>query len=104
MKTKIKAKTIIIVLFGFLVFSFIVFVNAVFNLGNFQNLEIAKIFYLLGKLTGLSGFLFLSLLIFSGDTARFFDRFFGLDKIIKFQRKSSIIVLVFVLLHPLFFI
>ena len=104
MKTKIKAKTIIIALFCFLVFSFIVFVNAVFNLGNFQNLEIAKIFYLLGKLAGLTGFLFLSLLIFSGDTARFFDKFFGLDKIIKFQRKFALFTMWFVLAHPLFFI
>lgn len=91
-------------LFVFLAFSFIIFVKAVFNLGDFQNLEIALIFYLCGKLAGLTGFLFLSLLIFSGDAARFFDRFFGMDKIIKFQRKFALATMFFILLHPTFFI
>ncbi|MDP2736320.1 MAG: ferric reductase-like transmembrane domain-containing protein [bacterium] len=104
MQTKIKAKAIIAALLVFLAFSFIVFVNAVFNLGNLQNLEIALIFYLLGKLAGLSGFLFLSLLIFSGDTARYFDKFFGLDRIIKFQKKFALFTMWFVLAHPFFFI
>lgn len=104
MNTKMKARAIIIALFIFLAFSFIVFVKAAFNLGNFQGLEIAKIFYSLGKLAGLTGFLFLSLLIFSGDTARFFDKFFGLDRIIKFQRKFALATMLFVLLHPIFFI
>ena len=65
---------------------------------------LSDLLYLVGKFSGLIGFVFLSLLIFSGDTARFFDRFFGMDKIIKFQRKFSIITMVFVLLHPIFFI
>lgn len=91
-------------LFVFLAFSFIIFIKAIFNLGNFQNMEIALIFYLSGKLAGLIGFLFLSLLIFSGDTARYFDGFFGMDKIIKFQRKFALATMFFVLLHPTFFI
>lgn len=104
MKTKIKAKIIIIAIMVFSALSFIVFTRTVFNLGNFHNLKIAEIFYLLGKLAGLTGFLFLSLLIFSGDTARFFDRFFGLDKIIKFQRKFALATMIFILSHPIFFI
>ncbi|PIR42649.1 hypothetical protein CO058_03075 [candidate division WWE3 bacterium CG_4_9_14_0_2_um_filter_35_11] len=67
-------------------------------------MEFSSVIYLAGKLSGFIGFAFLSLLIFSGDTARFFDRFFGMDKIIKFQRKFSIITMVFVVLHPIFFI
>jgi len=60
--------------------------------------------YSLGKLAGLIGFLFLSILIISGDTARFFDRFFGMDRIIKFQRKFALITTIFVLSHPVFFV
>lgn len=104
MKRKIKARIIIIAAVIFSVLSFIVFVRTVFNSGDFQSLKITAVFYLIGKLAGLTGFLGLSLLIFSGDTARFFDRFFGLDKIIKFQRKFSILTMIFILSHPLFFI
>lgn len=104
MKTKTIARVIILTLFIFSVSSFIIFAKAVFSLGNFQNLEIAEIFYLCGKLAGFIGFLFLSLLIFSGDTARLFDKFFGMDRIIKFQRKFALATMIFVLLHPIFFI
>lgn len=104
MKRKIKARIIIIAAVIFLVLSFITFVRAIFNIGDFQSLKITDVFYLTGKLAGLTGFLCLSLLIFSGDTARSFDRFFGLDKIIKFQRKFSLLTLFFILSHPLFFI
>lgn len=104
MKRKTKARIIIIAVIIFSVLSFIVFTRTVFNIGDFQSLKIADVFYLTGKLAGLIGFLCLSLLIFSGDTARFFDRFFGLDKIIKFQRKFSLLTLFFILPHPLFFI
>jgi hypothetical protein len=45
----------------------------------------------------------LSILIFSGDTARLFDKFFGMDKIIKFQRKFSLITTIVIIFHPLFF-
>ncbi|MEK7658797.1 MAG: ferric reductase-like transmembrane domain-containing protein [Patescibacteria group bacterium] len=104
MKRKEKTRAIIITLLVFLVFSFYIFAKAIFNIGNFQNMNIALFFYLLGKLAGLIGFSFLSLLIFSGDTARFFDRFFGIDKIIKFQRKFALITMIFIFLHPIFFI
>lgn len=104
MRTKVKAKAITMALLAFLIFSWLVFYQVIFNFGNFQNLEITLIFYLLGKLAGLIGFLFLSLLIFSGDTARYFDRFFGMDKIIKFQRKFALFTMVFILAHPIFFI
>ena len=53
---------------------------------------------------GLMGFLFLSILIISGELARFFDRFFGMDGIIKFQRKFSLVTAFFILSHPVFFI
>lgn len=66
--------------------------------------NISTLLYDTGKWVGLIGFVSLSFLIFSGDMARFFDRFFGLDKIIKFQRKFSLITALFVLSHPIFFI
>jgi len=69
-----------------------------------KNISVSILLYSTGKLAGLIGFLFLSLLIISGDSARFFDRFFGIDKIIKFQRKFAMITTVFVIFHPLFFI
>ncbi len=69
-----------------------------------QDISFNLFLYSLGKLAGLIGFLFLSVLIISGDTARFFDRFFGMDRIIKFQRKFALITTVFVLAHPLCFI
>jgi len=68
-----------------------------------EGIQLSNLFWDLGKYAGLTGFAFLSFLIFSGDTARFFDRFFGLDKIIKFQRKFSLITAIFILLHPIFF-
>ena len=58
----------------------------------------------MGKQAGIIGFVCLSLLIISGDTARFFDRYFGLDKIIRFQRKFLLITAIFIVFHPLFFI
>ncbi|MDP2741726.1 MAG: ferric reductase-like transmembrane domain-containing protein, partial [bacterium] len=68
-----------------------------------QYIHLSYLFYSIGRLFGLIGFLFLSILIISGDTARFFDKFFGMDKIIKFQRKFAITTSVFVLTHPIFF-
>ncbi len=62
-----------------------------------------ELFYLIGKICGIAGFFMLSFLIFSGDTARFWNRFIGLDKIIKFQRKFSYFVAFFVICHPVFF-
>ncbi len=63
----------------------------------------SEVFYLIGKICGIAGFFMLSFLIFSGDTARFWNRFIGLDKIIKFQRKFSYFVAFFVICHPVFF-
>ena len=104
MSTRNKARFALVVLCIFSVFSVFVFVRAIFGFVSFQNLDLALIFYWLGKLAGLLGFLFLSLLILSGDTARYFDRFFGMDKIIKFQRKFALFTMIFVLAHPIFFI
>jgi len=69
-----------------------------------EEFQLSVLFYNLGRQAGLIGFACLSLLIISGDTARFFDRYFGLDKIIKFQRKFSLITTLFIVFHPLFFI
>jgi predicted ferric reductase len=63
-----------------------------------------NLLYEIGKWMGVVGFTFLSVLIFSGDTARFFDRLFGLDKIIRFQKKFSYYISIFILMHPIFFI
>ncbi|MFA6424523.1 MAG: ferric reductase-like transmembrane domain-containing protein [Candidatus Magasanikbacteria bacterium] len=68
------------------------------------NIQLTTLLYDLGKWAGLVGFFCLTLLITSGDTARFFDRYFGMDKIIKFQRKFALITTFFVVLHPIFFI
>ena len=67
-------------------------------------MNLSEIFYTLGKLSGLITLISLALLIFSGDTARYFDRFLGLDLLIKFQRKFSFFVLSFAVLHPALFI
>jgi predicted ferric reductase len=67
-------------------------------------LTLSTILYSIGKLFGITGFVLLGLLIFSGDTARFWNRWIGLDKIIKFQRKFSYFVAFFVIFHPIFFI
>lgn len=68
------------------------------------NISIATVFYNLGQWVGIVGFINLSILIISGDLSIFLNRFFGLDKVIKFQRKFSLFTAVFILLHPLFFI
>lgn len=88
----------------FLGFSITVFAYVIFSPFTSQGISIKLLLYSIGKLAGLTGFLFLSCIIISGDTARFFDRFVGMDKIIKFQRKFSLITTLFVLFHPLFFI
>lgn len=67
-------------------------------------MSLAEIMYLIGQWSGFLALVSLAFLIFSGDTARYSDRFFGLDKIIKFQRKFSILSFVFLFLHPIFFI
>lgn len=67
-------------------------------------MELSALFYDIGKWCGVIGFFCLSFLIFSGDTARIWDRWLGLDRIIKFQRKFSLFTALFVVLHPVFFI
>ncbi|MBI2630534.1 ferric reductase-like transmembrane domain-containing protein [Candidatus Pacearchaeota archaeon] len=89
--------------FIFLSLFSIVLTFVVFKPFIFEDISINLGLYSIGKLAGLLSFLFLSILIISGDTARFFDKFFGMDKIIKFQRKFSLITAVFVIAHPLFF-
>lgn len=66
-------------------------------------MPISGFFYVLGRIAGLMGFVFLSLLIFIGDTTRFFDRFFGLDRIIRFNKRFALATTFFVLFHPVFF-
>lgn len=68
-----------------------------------MTLTLSALLYSIGKLFGITGFVLLTLLIFSGDTARFWNRWIGLDKIIKFQRKFSYFVAFFVIFHPIFF-
>ncbi len=87
------------------VISFIaVFWYIIFNPDNIKESTVRNLLYMSGKFAGLIGFLFLSFLIFSGETARYFDRFFGINKIILFQRKFSLITCLFVVMHPVFFI
>ncbi|MEM3374555.1 MAG: ferric reductase-like transmembrane domain-containing protein [Candidatus Woesearchaeota archaeon] len=69
-----------------------------------EKLTLYDLLYNSGRVAGLTALFFFAILVISGDLARFFDRFFGIDKIIKFQREFSLITLVFVLLHPIFFI
>ena len=69
-----------------------------------EGYQLSVLLYNLGKQAGIIGFACLFLLIISGDTARFFDGYFGLDKIIKFQRKFSLVTAFFIISHPLFFI
>ena len=90
--------------FLFLISSCLIFAQIIFFPINSQFISINLMLYSMGKFAGLIGFLFLSILIISGDTARFFDRFIGMDKIIKFQRKFALIITIFILFHPIFFI
>jgi predicted ferric reductase len=97
-----KGELILSLILLILLFIIIIFFYNVFTLSSLKSIN--ALFYQIGKFFGLLAFLFLSLLIFSGDMARYFDRFWGLDRIIKFQRKFSYFTLIFVLLHPIFFI
>ncbi len=104
MKRIIKSKIVKWTFVIFFTISLIAIFYTVLSSINLNALSVSLFFYMLGRLSGLIGFLFLSVLIFSGETARFFDRFFGMDKIIKFQRKFALITTIFVLMHPIFFI
>ena len=104
METKNLSRIVKLFLFISLGFSLILFLKTIFGLNISQELSISSFLYLLGRFAGLVGLLFLSILIISGDTARFFDQFFGMDKIIRFQRKFALMTAIFVLFHPIFFI
>lgn len=67
-------------------------------------MSLSEVLYLIGRALGFLALISLALLIFSGDTARFTDKYFGLDRIIKFQRKFSLFNLFFLIFHPIFFI
>lgn len=92
------------ILLALLIMSLMIFVMLVFGSTNFFELSGSSLLYSFGKLSGLIGFLFLSILVLSGETSRFFDKFFGMDKIIKFQRKFALITSFFVIFHPVLFI
>lgn len=98
-----RQKPVGIIFLFFCLFFLIFFAYTIFNPILSQDISVSLLFYYIGKLAGLIGLLFLSILIISGDTARYFDRFFGMDKIIKFQRKFSLIATIFVISHPFFF-
>jgi len=97
-----KAALILGALSLFILFSLASFFYIVF--GGWPSGNLSLVFYNAGRLSGLIGILCLGLLIISGETARFFDRFFGMDTIIKTQRKFSLVTAFFVILHPVFFI
>lgn len=84
-----------------IIFSFIytVFLSVPIDIFN-----ISDLFYKIGQFLGLFGFLCISLLIISGDSARFFDKYFGIDRIIKTQRKFAIFTYYVVFSHPIFII
>lgn len=68
------------------------------------NPNLSILLFNIGGFIGLLSFLLISFLIISGDTARFFDKYFGIDRIIKFQRKVAITTYFIVFTHPLFII
>ncbi len=70
----------------------------------YKGTNISGFFYSIAQFLGLMGFLGIFLLIFTGDTARFFDKYYGIDKIIKTQRKFAIFTYFIVFSHPIFFI
>ncbi len=99
-----SVKVIQYIFLFFLCLSIVFFAYAVFSPFISHGVSVNILMYSFGKFAGLIGLLSLSTLIVSGDTARFFDRFLGIDKIIKFQRKFGLITTIVVLLHPIFFI
>ena len=97
----INKKSIFTSLILFILFSLTIFIIDYIQKTNFENVN--NMLYNTGVLFGLTGFLALSLLIISGETARFFDKYFGIDTIIKTQRKFSIITTLLIISHPIFF-
>lgn len=102
MDRQTSARAIKLAFAAFLFVSALLVVYSVFGRTEASNLTLSAFFYLIARACGLFGFVLLSTLIISGDVARFFDRFFGLDKIINFHRWYSLVVAVFVIFHPVF--
>ena len=98
------AKVVKAAFVAFIAASALLIAYTVFSTADSTDFTSSAFLYLLGRVSGLIGFVMLSSLIVSGDVARFFDRFFGLDKIINFHRKYSLVVALFVVFHPIFII
>ena len=99
-----RSKIIPSIFFVFLGFTSLFFAYTVFSPFISQAVSAGVLLYSIGRLAGLIGLLSLFSIIISGDTARFFDRFIGMDKIIIFQRRFALATTIFILSHPLFFI
>src|SRR3989344_6405710 len=99
-----KSKIIPFIFFVFLGVTSSFFAYTLFRPFISQTVSAGVLLYSIGRLAGLIGLLSLSIIIISGDTARFFDRFLGMDKIIIFQRKFALVTTLFISSHPLFFI
>lgn len=56
------------------------------------------------RFAGLLCFFMLSSLIFIGDTSRFLDRYYGLDRIISFNKKYATAAAILIISHPLLLI
>ncbi|MBW3019978.1 ferric reductase-like transmembrane domain-containing protein, partial [Candidatus Woesearchaeota archaeon] len=91
---KISLFTLFIITIGY--FFYIIFYP-------FNNISLSTLLYDTGRFSGLVAFVMLSFLIFLGDTARYWDRIIGLDKTIVFNKKFSLVILVFALIHPISF-
>ncbi len=104
-KDIVSKKNIISVLISLILIGVIISIfYSIFLSSPLFPLSFSSIFYKIGQFLGLIGFLSISLLIISGDSAKFFDKYFGIDKIIKTQRKFAIFTYFIVFSHPLFII
>ncbi|MEM2131038.1 MAG: hypothetical protein QXR96_00810, partial [Candidatus Woesearchaeota archaeon] len=80
-------------IYYFLIPFILLFVLIVFY--PFQDkLNLYDVIYNSGRVAGLTALFFFAILVISGDLSRFFDKFLGIDKIIKFQREFSFITLI----------
>lgn len=66
-------------------------------------MEDFNIYWEIGAVMGIIGYILLGALIVSGDIARLLDKKFGLDRLIKFQIKLSLYAYFITLTHPVFF-
>ncbi|HQB60984.1 MAG TPA: FAD-binding oxidoreductase, partial [Spirochaetota bacterium] len=53
-----------------------------------------------GRISGILGFLFIGLSIFIGTSSRFLDKYFGLEKILRFHRIFMFVSVAILFLHP----